>query len=251
MKQPELEILYNDDDIVVVNKPAGLLAIPDRFDSTLPNVKGLLRERYGDIWIVHRLDRGTSGVMIAAHTADAHRDLNTQFEHHTTQKHYHALLTGVVDRDTFTIDIPITQDQRRKGLMKPSARGKEARTDVRVLERFRVATLVECNLITGRQHQIRVHCGAVGYPLLVDPDYGKSSAFLLSSIKKRFNLSKGAEERPIIDRVTLHAYSLTFTHPTTKETMTVSAPYPKDFAAAIQVLRKYAAPYASVFTDRM
>lgn len=135
--------------------------------------------------------------------------------------------------------------------MKPSARGKEARTDIRVLEKFRVATLVECNLITGRQHQIRVHCSAVGYPLLVDADYGTSAAFLLSSIKKRYNLAKDAEERPIIDRVTLHAYSITVTHPGTEQPLTVTAPYPRDFAAALNVLRKYAAPYASVFTDRM
>ncbi|MBU3741352.1 MAG: RNA pseudouridine synthase, partial [Candidatus Kapabacteria bacterium] len=179
MKRERLEELYCDDAIVVVNKPSGLLSIPDRFDKELPNVRGLLQQKYGEIFVVHRLDRETSGVLIMARTADAHRHLSEQFEHHTVTKLYHAVVSGIVDRDEIPISIAIAPDQRRKGLMKPSARGKEARTNLRVLERFRVATLIECELVTGRQHQIRVHCSAIGHPLLVDADYGRSTQFML------------------------------------------------------------------------
>lgn len=251
MKKSQLDILYSDADIVVVNKPSGLLAIPDRFDKTLPDVKSEVRERFGDAWVVHRLDRDTSGVMIVALNADAHRHLNEQFEHHRIEKYYLAIVSGVVDRDDFPIDIPIAPDSRKKGLMKPSAKGKEAHTIIHVEERFRVATLLTCRLITGRQHQIRVHCAAIGHPLLVDPDYGKTSAFLLSAIKRRYNLAKDTTERPIIDRLTLHASSVTFTHPSTELSVSFSAEPPKDFTATLKVLRKYAAPYASVFGDEL
>lgn len=247
MKRQQLEVLYHDADIVVVNKPSGLLSIPDRYDATLPSVKTLVRERFGSSYPVHRLDRETSGVLIVALNPDSHRALNTQFEQHTVRKTYMAIVAGIVDRDTINIDIPIMPDPRRKGLMKPSARGKEAHTVMRVVEKFRLATLVECDLITGRQHQIRVHCSAIGHPLLVDADYGTSKTFMLSSIKRKFNLAKGQDERPIIDRLTLHAAKLTFVHPTTGEEMSFSAEPPKDFSATLQVLRKYAAPYASAF----
>lgn len=246
-KKPRLEILHSDASLVVVNKPAGLLAIPDRYDLTLPSVKSLVREQFGSAFVVHRLDKDTSGVMLMALTAEAHKHLNAQFEHHTVVKTYEAIVSGIVERDEMTIDIPIAPDTRRKGLMKPSAKGKEARTILRVLERFRLATHIECDLITGRQHQIRVHCSAVGHPLLVDADYGTSAAFLLSSIKRRYNIRKGETERPIIDRLTLHARRISLEHPDSGERVTYEAEPPKDFAAALQVLRKYAAPYASTF----
>ncbi len=247
MKRVPLDVLYADLDIVVVNKQAGLLAIPDRYDETLPSVKVLVRERYGSAYTVHRLDRETSGVMIVALTPEAHKALNEQFEHHTVKKTYQAILAGIVDKDELMINIPLATDTKRKGLMKPSAKGKEARTGLRVIERFRIASLVECDLITGRQHQIRVHCAAIGHPLLVDADYGSTSKFMLSSIKRRYNVARGHEERPIIDRQTLHAARISFDHPSTGERVTIEAEPPRDFAATLQVLRKYAAPYASAF----
>ncbi|MBN9399676.1 MAG: RluA family pseudouridine synthase ['Candidatus Kapabacteria' thiocyanatum] len=249
MKRDLLDVIHEDEAVVVVNKSPGLLAIPDRFDKSLPDVRSLVLERYGEAFIVHRIDRDTSGLMVVARTAEAHKALNEQFEHQQVRKLYHAILSGVLDRDEIPIDIPLSPDPRRKGLMKPSARGKEAHTVVRSLERFRLATLAECRLITGRQHQIRVHCAAIGFPLLVDKDYGKSSEFLLSAIKRKYNLARNAEERPIIARHTLHAYELTLRHPSTGDSVSWQAPYPKDFAATLQVLRKYAAPYASAFSD--
>jgi 23S rRNA pseudouridine1911/1915/1917 synthase len=247
MKKVILDVLHHDEDVVVVNKPAGLLSIPDRFDGSLPDVRSMVRSRFGEAFVVHRLDRDTSGIIMFALNAEAHRSMSMQFEHHTVNKLYHAVVSGTVERDSFAIDIPLMADAKRKGLVRPSARGKEARTEIRVLERFRIASLIEAKLITGRQHQIRVHCSAVGHPLLVDADYGRATQFLLSSIKRKFKLAKDTEERPIIARQTLHAYELGIVHPRTSQPISWVAPHPKDFAATLQVLRKYAAPYASTF----
>lgn len=247
MKQPKLEILHQDNDLVVVNKPAGLLSVPDRFDMEIPDARTMVQRLFGEAFVVHRLDRETSGVMMFARNAEAHRSISMQFEHHQVGKYYHAIVSGSVERDTFPIDIPLMPDPRRKGLVKPSARGKEAHTNITVLERFRIASLIEAHLITGRQHQIRVHCSAVGHPLLVDADYGRASDFKLSSIKRRYKLAKDTDERPLIDRQTLHALRLTFLHPTTQQQVEFTAEYPKDFAAVLQVLRKYAAPFESTF----
>ena len=247
MKRARLEVIHQDDDIVVVNKPSGLLSIPDRWDKNLPNVRTMMAERFGEAFIVHRLDKETSGVMVFARNAEAHKHLSEQFEHRTADKIYHAVVDGIVSKDEFPIDIPLTHDSRRKGLMRPSARGKESLTEVTVLQRFRTASLLQCTIRTGRTHQIRVHCSAVGHPLLVDSDYGKHNEFMLSSIKRRYNVAKGDEERPIIDRLTLHSHTISLDHPTTGERVTYSADYPRDFAALIQVLTKYSAPYTSKF----
>lgn len=247
MKKTLYNIVHEDDDIIVIDKSAGLLSLPDRFDTTLPNVRTLLSEKFEHAFIVHRLDKFTSGVMVIGKTAESHRHLSEQFGSHTVQKYYHAIVGGVVDKEEFPIDIPMAPDPKRKGLMKPTARGKEAHTYIKVLQKFRVATLIECRLITGRQHQIRVHCSAIGHALLVDADYGKNSEFMLSTIKRRFNLAKNSEESAIISRQTLHAHSISFIHPTTLQQVTYTAPYPKDFAATVQVLSKYSAPYTSVF----
>jgi 23S rRNA pseudouridine955/2504/2580 synthase/23S rRNA pseudouridine1911/1915/1917 synthase len=257
------DIVYEDEALIVINKPAGLLAIPDRFNSELPSVRALLTERMGEVFIVHRIDRDTSGLLVAAKTAEAHRFLSEQFEARSVRKFYHAVVQGVVDvqhiqsmqqKETtpteaaiMNIDIPLMPDPVRKGLMMPSVRGKESLTRVRLLERFRMATLLECELITGRQHQIRVHCAALGHPLLVDPEYGSSGEFLLSTIKRKYSMSKHQQqERPLITRLTLHAARLEFMHPLTNTALVAEAPYPKDFKALLQTLRKYAPFRASL-----
>lgn len=235
-----LEILFEDEHVIVLNKASGLLTIADRFDHQAPNLRALLTKRFGEIFVVHRLDRDTSGVIVFAKTQQAHRDLNEQFEQRTTTKIYHALAAGIVSQDELRIDIPLLRDPSNSGLMRPSARGKESLTLIKTLKRYRVATLLECDLRTGRQHQIRVHLGTIGHPLLVDADYGTSSEFYLSSIKRRYNLKKGEEERPLMARNALHAYELRFRHPASSESVHFLAPYPKDFRATIQVLDKYA-----------
>lgn len=239
MKKESLHILYEDDDIVAINKQAGILTIPDRFRAELPNLRDILKEKYGEIFVVHRLDKETTGVILFAKNAEAHRHLSLQFEHNTIEKIYHTVVGGVFDKENLDIDIPLAPDPRRKGLMKPNALGKESLTHVEVVERFKIATLLACTPKTGRQHQIRVHLSAIGYPLLVDADYGKQKEFKLSTIKRRYNLAKDTDEKPIISTTTLHAQQIRFIHPTTEKKMMVTAEYPKSFAALLQVLRKY------------
>ncbi len=239
MRQETVTVLFEDDDVICVAKPAGTLTIPDRYDKRIPNLYHLLEDAYGKIFVVHRLDRDTSGVVIFAKTPEAHRELNEQFLNQTVKKIYHAVLQGVVSRDEFDIDIPIAADPLVKGRSKPSARGKESLSRVKVLERYRNATLVEVDLVSGRHHQLRVHVSAIGHPLLIDDFYGTQTEFFVSSVKKRFNLKKHEEENPLIDRITMHAYSADFAQPTTGERIKVVADYPKDFAALISVLRKY------------
>lgn len=234
------DILFEDEHIVVLAKPAGLLTLPDRFDMQLHNVRALLQERYGEIFIVHRIDRETSGVLLCCKTAEAHKILSEQFESRSIRKVYHAIAQGRFEQDELAIDIPLQPDPARPGLMAPSVRGKESLTNVRVLKRFRMATLLECELITGRQHQIRVHCAAVGHPLLIDKDYGGLEEFMLSTVKRKYNVGKNQEEKPLMSRTTLHAFSLEFRHPATQESLRFEAPYPKDFKALLQTLEKYA-----------
>lgn len=239
MRHSFYDLIYCDDDIVVVDKASGMLTIPDRFDKTLPNLRSLLEEKFGRIYVVHRLDKETSGIVVFARNPEAHKDLNTKFETQEVERIYHAVVSGWIDRDEFEIDIPLLTDPSNKGRTIPTTRGKESLTIVRVLERFSIATLIECNLRTGRHHQIRVHCATIGNPLLVDEIYGNNKEFYLSHIKRRYNLKKDETEKPIINRLTLHAYSLWFEHPSTKAKVHFECPYPRDFLALVNVLRKY------------
>lgn len=233
------KIEYEDDDVIGLTKNAGLLSIPDRYRKDIPNLRAMLTEKYGEIFVVHRLDQFTSGAMIFAKNAEAHSILNQQFDNLEVKKTYIAVVSGVLDDEETDIDIPLLADPYHLGQTIPSARGKASLTQLKVIERFRMATFVEVNLVTGRHHQIRVHCASIGHPLLVDNVYGKNSEFYLSTIKKRFNVKKDEEELPIISRLTMHSRSLTFKHPSKDEMLTVNSEEPKDLQALIQVLRKY------------
>jgi len=233
------KIIYENDDFLIINKFSDVLSIPDRWDPDIPNLRSLLDERYGKIFVVHRLDKETSGIMVFAKNAETHKYLNDLFEKQKIKKLYHVVVSGILQRNELDVDIPVMADPSLKGKSIPSSRGKESLTKIKVLQRFKVATLIECDLISGRHHQIRVHCSVIGHPLLVDEMYGSKSEFLLSTVKRKFNLKKGTEERPIIDRITMHAHSIQFPHPQTGEMVTFTAEYPKDFAALVQVLAKY------------
>lgn len=235
----DINILFEDDDIFIVNKPAGLLTIPDRYNHSLPSLINILKSQGRDFFVVHRLDKDTSGVLIFAKNADAHRILSMQFEKQKVTKIYHAVVGGIVPKDEITVDIPLIQNPGKGGGVLPSARGKESLSLVKVIERFKVATFIEVNLITGRQHQLRAHVAAIGHPLLVDDLYGEATDFYLSSIKRKFNLKKNTSELPIISRISMHSFSIEFMHPTSGESVKFQAEYPKDFTVLLNVLRKY------------
>ena len=238
-KKNTYEIIFEDADFIAINKPAGLLTIPDRYNSTLPSAYQLLKQKYSNIYVVHRLDVGTSGVLLFAKNSEAHSFANNQFAEHSVKKIYIAVLEGVLNKDFIEIDIPLLQNPSGKGGVIPSARGKSSLTIINTIERFKNATLIKAQLKTGRLHQLRAHAAAIGYPLLVDNIYGNHTEFYISSIKRRFNLKKNAEELPIISRPTMHAAELNFIHINGQNIM-LEAKYPKDFVALIQILTKYA-----------
>lgn len=231
-------ILLEDDTVIVINKPAGLLVLPDRFDKTLINLYELLKETFGTIFVVHRIDRETSGVVLFAKTAEAHVFLNTAFERRQVEKIYRAIVVGSPNADRGCIDLSIAENEHGVRKMRIDTKnGKEAITDYKVIEKFNGYALVEAKPHTGRTHQIRVHLSAIGLPILADRLYSNSGWFFLSSIKR--NYKSNEDEKPLLARTALHAFSLSFIHPTTGEKMSSEAPMPKDMETVLKVLKKY------------
>ncbi|MFZ4542687.1 MAG: RluA family pseudouridine synthase [Saprospiraceae bacterium] len=237
----EIEILYQDDDIVIVSKPSGVLSIPDRFDSTKLNLYHFLKLKFGEIFTVHRIDRETSGIVCFARNAEAHKTLSRQFEERSAEKFYLALVEGRMHAAEGIIDKPIAESMTEPGKMVIAKRGKESVTHWTVLEEFDHYTLIEAEIKTGRMHQIRIHLQSDGYPLAIDSVYGKKESFLLSDVKlRKFKSGKfSEEERPLMSRTTLHAYRLVLTHPVTEERMNFVCDPPKDFQAVLNQLRKW------------
>ena len=243
MKTRGWSLLHEDDEIIIVNKAPGTLTIPDRFDPFKLNLLTALRERFGEVFVVHRLDRDTSGILAFAKTKEAHRKLNAQFQDREADKFYLAITSGVPHPREDLIDKPIGPDPRGGGRMRIDYHGgKESATAYETLAVYRAHALLRLQLFTGRTHQVRVHMASVGHPLAVDPLYGGAEGLYLSKIKlKKFNLKQGTVERPLLSRVSLHAFQLALVHPGTGERVEFSADPPKDFQAAIKQLNKWSA----------
>ena len=229
-------ILYEDDAIIVLNKSGHVLSVEDRYDPTRPNLRAMLLRRYGEIYLVHRLDMETSGVMVFARTKEAHSHLSMQFQNHEVKKLYHALCLAP-QADEGTIEIGLAEDHKSKGKYIPSKIGKHAYSTFTVLKRLDRYALVEIGIKTGRTHQIRVHLKHIGAPLLTDRKYGLSDAFYLSEIKK-IRLKKDQQEKALISRTSLHSYHLEFKHPVSNEIVLFNAPLHKDMKAVLFQLEK-------------
>lgn len=242
----KLDILHEDETLLAINKPAKLLVIPDRWNRDKPNLISIIQARYPDekIYVVHRLDEDTSGVILFAKTAEAHRFLSQQLENRRVMKTYLAMVQGEVDHDGI-IDLAIDVNPGRKGKMLIRRRGKESVTEYQVLERYRGFTWLKIVPKTGRTHQIRVHLEAIGHPLLVDPIYGGRQAVYLSELKPSYKYKPNEERRPLIDRLTLHAAEIHFTHPVSNQEIKISAELPKDMRAMLNAFRKYVSPKIS------
>lgn len=237
----EIEVLLEDDDLLVVNKPAGVLTVPGRQGGE--SIREVLARQTGkaqSFRIVHRLDRETSGVLVLARHVDAQRGLSEQWLEREVAKQYLAIVRGSPLDDSGHIHAAIGEHPRTAGKMVISDQGKSAETRWRVVERLGLASLLRCWLLTGRQHQIRVHMQLIGLPLLVDPLYTGKDAFYLSEAKADYHASRRHEERPLIARLTLHAEAITFRHPRDGREMHIEAPLPKDLRAVLTQLRKQA-----------
>lgn len=238
MKSALLPILHEDSDIVAIDKPAGLAAIPGRGDneSVLQQLSAQLNMK---LLVVHRLDKDTSGVMLFAKHTAAQRHLSHQFQNNTVQKEYLALVVGRPQHDEGEIDAPIGVHPTNKRMMTVVKHGgRPARTLWKVEQRFRQFTLLRVFPRTGKTHQIRVHLTSIGLPLAVDPVYNSgSSAIFLSQLKRNYRQKAGEPERPLIDRLTLHAHRLRFVHPDSAQREMVAEP-PKDFRATCSQLSR-------------
>jgi 23S rRNA pseudouridine955/2504/2580 synthase/23S rRNA pseudouridine1911/1915/1917 synthase len=238
------EIIWEDDQIICLNKPAGMLSIADRFDSQALTASQFLENHLGGekVFTVHRLDRETSGVLLFAKNSEAHRNLSMQFEHRKTHKEYLAICNGYPTENSGIIEKAIEENPLKRGSMRIARIGKYSVTEWEVQQRFQEFSLIKCTIGTGRMHQIRVHLAWLGHPLAIDSLYGTRSQLLLSTIKKRYKLSvKEDDERPLMNRLTLHAARLSLLHPTTNLPIEIVAEMPKDFNAVLTQLSKWGA----------
>ncbi len=224
-----LDVVYEDNDILVVNKQKGLVVHPGNGnpDGTLVNAvlarcKESLSGIGGEIrpGIVHRIDKDTSGLLIVAKNDKAHINISEQIKNHKVKKTYIALVRGVVKENKATIDMPIARSTKDRTKMAVSKTGKNAITHIKVLERFKDYTLLEVNIETGRTHQIRVHLSQIGYPIVGD--------YVYSNGKNPFN----------VEGQMLHSMRLQFVHPTTNEPMDLKAELPQYYKDVLEVLRR-------------
>ena len=230
-------IIFESDDFIVLNKPSGLLSIPDRQGKEI-SLKKMLQEKYGEIFTIHRLDKGTSGLIVFAKNEATHKFLSQQFENRKTEKIYLGLLIGSLLNKKGTIDSPIMEHPVKKGLMVINRKGKESLTDYEVIEDFGIYSWMKFQIYTGRTHQIRVHMKDMGHPVVCDELYGDGEPVFLSAIKHKFKLSKKEEqERPMLNRLALHSWQLKFTGPDDQE-YKFESPIPKDLKAILQQLSK-------------
>lgn len=230
-------ILFENDDFIALNKPAGLLSIPDREGKEI-SLKKMLQEKYGQIFTVHRLDKDTSGLIVFAKNEETHRHLSRQFEERLTDKLYVGLVIGSLPETSGSINAAIAEHPGKKGVMVINRKGKEALTDYEVLQDLKIYSWVQFRIHTGRTHQIRIHMKDLGNPIVCDELYGDGKPVLLSSFKSKFKLSKNElEERPILGRLGLHAWRLKFSDMANK-LVDLEAPVPKDLRATLQQLEK-------------
>jgi 23S rRNA pseudouridine1911/1915/1917 synthase len=231
------EIIFENEYFVAVNKPAGLLSIPDRLGQEL-SLKQLLKDRYGEIYTVHRLDKDTSGIIVFAKDEATHKQLSQSFEGREVEKYYLGLVQGIPFNKQDSVDASIMEHPGKTGKMITHVKGKASLTDYEVLESFRLYSWMQFRIHTGRTHQIRLHMQHIGHPIVCDELYGDAQPVLLSALKKKFKLSKAAEEeRPLLSRLALHSHRLSFE--LNGERFELEAELPKELRALLQQLRKW------------
>jgi 23S rRNA pseudouridine955/2504/2580 synthase/23S rRNA pseudouridine1911/1915/1917 synthase len=233
----KLDIIFENEQFVAINKPSGLLSIPDRQGQEV-SLKSLLKEKYGNIFTVHRLDKETSGIIVFAKDEATHKLLSQRFETREVEKYYAGLVNGLLMNKEGKIDTPIMEHPGKAFKMVAHRQGKPSLTEYKVLEEFGMYSWLQFQIHTGRTHQIRVHMQYLGNPIVCDSLYGEAKPILLSSIKRKFKLSKNEdEERPILSRLGLHSSRLKFKDGK-GEIFDLEAPLQKDLRALIQQMKK-------------
>jgi len=248
----EIPVLFEDEHLLAISKPASLLTSPDRYDANRPNLMRLLHEGIAAAkpWAkargltylsnAHRLDFETTGVMLLAKDKPALVKLADMFGAEKPTKVYIALVQGSPTADEFEVDEPLAPHPTHIGLMRVDPKkGKKSKTLFSVITRWRGYTLLKCQPLTGRTHQIRVHLRHVGTPILGDTLY-RGGKLLLSDIKRKYRGHEDREERPLISTVALHAEQLSLPHPMTDEPISITAPWPKDLTVAVKYLKMFA-----------
>lgn len=237
IRVPKFEdmIIYEDDNLLVLNKPPFLSTLDDRAGGTL-NMLRLAQKYYEDIQVCHRLDKETSGILLFAKNPETYRAVSIEFEKRRVDKTYHAIVEGIHRFEHLKVDLPIL-NLGNKNVNIDRRTGKDALTYFNSIQYFHHFTLVECKPVTGRMHQIRIHLASQKASIVGDEMY-KGKPVYLSEIKKRgYSLSKGKVEQPLIKRFALHAKALTFT--IFDKEYVLDAEYPKDFATLLKHLIRY------------
>jgi 23S rRNA pseudouridine955/2504/2580 synthase/23S rRNA pseudouridine1911/1915/1917 synthase len=231
-------IIFENDDFIAGDKASGILTIPDRHDESQLSLYKILTQKYGKIFIVHRLDRDPRVLILFSKNEGTHKHLSQLFEQRNIEKNYLGIVRGSMPDKKGSINEPIAEHPFHKGEMTISKKGKPSLTDYEVLEDYGIYSLVHFDIHSGRTHQIRVHTKYTGHPIICDAVYGDGKPILLSSFKKKYKLSQhDLEERPIISRLALHSHSLRFKDIHQKE-FSIEAPLPKDMKALLQQLKK-------------
>lgn len=239
-------VVFEDDCLIAFDKPSGLAIAPERRDKSGNNMMQWVRDKFGpEVTNVHRIDAEASGLVLWAKDKTTLDFLSGQFQSKTVTKLYDALTVGLPPADNYTVDLVLKEDEAKPGRMcVVKKHGKNSVTEFTIRGKYPQRAgrsdlaHVECRPLSGRTHQIRVHLSATGTPILNDVLYGNETRLLLSDLKRGY---KGrADERPLINRLALHAGALTFTHPRSRQPMTITAPRPNDFEVALKYLDRYA-----------
>jgi 23S rRNA pseudouridine955/2504/2580 synthase len=228
-------ILYEDDHLIFINKPAYLSSLSERVQSNAPSVLGMAKKYWEDAQLCHRLDKETSGIMMIAKNPEMYRTIAMKFEAREIEKRYHAIVGGVLSIQQKSIVLPLAIT--RNGVAKIDIKeGKPAETIISTLYNWEHYTLLECKPVSGRLHQIRIHLAAQNFPIVSDTQYG-GKVPMLSKMKRNFKSGKFEEEKGIMQRVALHAHALLFM--LDDKEMHITAPYPKDMEVLIKLLDKH------------
>jgi RluA family pseudouridine synthase len=248
----KIPVLFEDVDLFAIEKPSKLLTSPDRYDPSRPNIMKLLHRdiERGSVWSkergitylsnAHRLDFETSGVLLLAKNKPALVALANEFGSNQPVKTYLALVHGTPGENEFATDARLAPHPTKPGIIRVDPKnGKKSETRFQAIEKFAGYTLARCFPLTGRTHQIRIHLKYLGFPIVGDATYGGHKLYL-SQLKRNYRLKEKQVEKPLIDRVALHAESLAITHPGSGEVVRIESPLPRDMEVALKYLRKFA-----------